>query len=74
MDKNYFEQKLSEALMKDYRKTPETASVYELHLAVSGCVMDYIANDWENSRAQHLSKRRACPEWRRSPAERFLRR
>lgn len=60
MDKNYFEQKLSEALMKDYRKTPETASVYELHLAVSGCVMDYIAKDWENSRAQHLSKRRAC--------------
>ena len=60
MDKMIFEEQLSSALKNNYRKTTETASVYELHNAVSDVVMNYISEDWDKSRAAHLESRRAC--------------
>jgi starch phosphorylase len=60
MDKTIFSQQLEQVLKTNYRKSPEKASVYELHNAVSDVVMDYISKDWENSRRAHLENRRAC--------------
>ncbi|MBR1422550.1 MAG: glycogen/starch/alpha-glucan phosphorylase [Ruminococcus sp.] len=60
MDKVLFDQKLKEVMRTAYRKSAEDASVYELHNAVSDVVMDYISNDWDESRRAHLQSRRAC--------------
>ena len=56
MDRNVFIEKFSGKLPKDIK----TASPQQLHDALGKTVMEMFSERWNNSRQQHLSKRRAA--------------
>ncbi len=47
-------------LKEEYGAEPKTATVQQIHDAVSRTVMQSISADWEKSRKAHLAARRAC--------------
>ncbi|MCR4794718.1 MAG: glycogen/starch/alpha-glucan phosphorylase [Ruminococcus sp.] len=56
MDRNVFIEKFSSRLPKDIK----SASPQQLHDALGSTVMEMFSERWNNSRQQHLSKRRAA--------------
>jgi starch phosphorylase len=56
MNKELFKQQFSNYLGKDVTK----ATPQEVHNALGKTVMDYIKNDWNDSKERHLANRRAC--------------
>lgn len=56
MDKNIFIEKFTGRLPKDIK----SASPQQIHNALGDAVMEIYADNWENSRHEHLSKRRAA--------------
>lgn len=56
MDKNIFTEKFTAKLPKDIK----SATPQQLHNALGDTVMELYADKWNNSRAEHLGKRRAA--------------
>ena len=56
MDKNVFIEKFTGKLPKDIK----SATPQQLHNALGETVMEMFADRWNDSRQQHLSKRRAA--------------
>lgn len=60
MDKSLFSQQLNKALKEKFGVTAENASPVQLHESISTLVMNEIADKWNKSTENHLSKRHAC--------------
>lgn len=56
MDKNVFKQKFTEKLPSDIK----SANPQQLHNALGDTIMEMFADQWNESRKEHLSKRRAA--------------
>lgn len=56
MDKSIFKEKFTAKLPADIK----SASPQQLHNALGDAVMELFADNWNESRNEHLSKRRAC--------------
>lgn len=60
MDKSLFSQQLNKDLKEKFGVNAENASPVQLHESISALVMNEIADKWNKSTENHLSKRHAC--------------
>ena len=54
-----FQNELTKDLKRKFSVTVENAESWQLHESISSVVMEYIENDWESSKENHLAGRRA---------------